>query len=156
MQSVALAYSFSDAASNPSTHWDPPIDRTGSPIDPRPTPFPQIQAILPCCLLRIAPAPIDRRPFNQSKRAAAAGGPSAMGGSPRGIGGPGGWLLLRTLLLLLLAAAPSRVQARERPALQLLRPNDERNRTGLALVESTLTYIEALEVSQSSMYMING
>lgn len=83
-----------------------------------------------------------------------------MGGSPRGIGGPGGRLLLRALmlraLLLLLAATPSRVQARERPALQLVRPNDERNRTGLSLVESTLAYIEALEVSQSSVYMING
>lgn len=53
-------------------------------------------------------------------------------------------LLLQLVLLLLLGAPCSR--AHERPALQLLRPNDERNRTGLVPVESTLAYIEALEV----------
>lgn len=69
-----------------------------------------------------------------------------MGSSHGGIQGPRPALLLLPLLLLL-ALAPRIAQARERPALQLLRPNDERNRTGLALVESTLAYIEALEVS---------
>lgn len=53
--------------------------------------------------------------------------------------------LLALLLLLLLGSIPGS-QARERPALQLLRANDERNKTGLAVVESTLAYIEALEV----------
>jgi len=53
---------------------------------------------------------------------------------------------LLPLLLLLWAGLPRPSQARERPALQLLRPNDERNRTGLAVVESTLAYIEALQV----------
>lgn len=55
-------------------------------------------------------------------------------------------LLLLLLLVLLLVGAPCS-KAHERPALQLLRPNDERNRTGLAVVESALAYIEALEVS---------
>jgi hypothetical protein len=59
-------------------------------------------------------------------------------------------VLPRLLLLLPLLLAPPVVQARERPALQLLRPNDANNRTGLALVESTLAYIEALQVSQSN------
>ncbi len=54
--------------------------------------------------------------------------------------------VLLPLLLLLWAGLPRPSQARERPALQLLRPNDERNRTGLAVVESTLAYIEALQV----------
>lgn len=55
-------------------------------------------------------------------------------------------LLLRrlSLMLPLLLLASHAVQARERPALQLLRPNDAKNRTGLVLVESTLAYIEAL------------
>jgi hypothetical protein len=54
---------------------------------------------------------------------------------------------LLPLLLLLCPGLPCPTEAREQPALQLLRPNDERNRTGLVVVESTLAYIEALEVS---------
>ena len=52
------------------------------------------------------------------------------------------------LVLLLLNILLSSCHARETPltgALQLLRPNDERNRTSLLVVESTMRYIEQLE-----------
>lgn len=65
-----------------------------------------------------------------------------------------GPLLPTLLLLLLLLLAPPVVQARERPALQLLKPNDAKNRTGLALVESTLAYIEALQVYTSIKWLV--
>jgi hypothetical protein len=71
-------------------------------------------------------------------------------GSPPGRGlrlPPLSPLLFPVVLVVLLAWAPCGSQAREQqPALQLLRPNDERNRTGLGVVESTLAFIEALEV----------
>lgn len=54
-------------------------------------------------------------------------------------------LLLTTTLLLLPSPCHAQQTKTTTAALQLLRPTDERNRTSLEVVDSTLAYVEALE-----------